>query len=785
MNLIIKFHQFQNSPASQRRKQPEEMHNSRDRSLNRSLDARASKVKDRFTNWRRKSEPGFQSYVSLNQSDDEEKENSQHAESLTPERDCEIETSQDVPNTNPENSLPAETKDVNEQQQQQQTPQVPPQTVEQIVGHILMQNQEFQRLLEKQRNNSILNVRHQQRFNKHALADTSDESDTDNTNYPSEPANNNNNNNNNNIKDNRSVRSNRREHRIVRTNNAWNAFSSPQPRDVQPTLQLRYDNLRTESDKPVNNNEASPKNRASRVYEKRAMFEAFKRQSIVTDSKIIKTALRIREHSAIDEKDDTSKLSNDSSKNDPKDNVKINDQDESKGFGNYDNLQHVWDGMREIKEDEDSPTKPAIWLNKLCEGLPTSPQKAGSLPRSFQIGPNSQPGITKARFLQRDGKPMTDRPFTIASDKPAEINLEDMERYASSCQPEGRIAKFPTTASTSTFFLTLDDNLTDAYSEIHVPVTSTNIHPDHKIYRANVSGSAIFRNVFSKAGSKLQGLRTTVSTETLESNEEFERTKYSRSFSTGKLKKKSRLRLSRESSSDVEDTIIGCVSSNSGNFKIPALYYKQGSSGLGARIAQSDYADPSFLFSESKRAELASAEALAMKRNEDELSDTTTIQRESETDSFYEKSFETIENYADTEEDDAFRDSAIFSDAEEMLSVRQTTPTGSKIAPPVPIKRRPKISQTFDGTNGKPAIANKPSNLKIRGKILRDRNESEITVQIFKKAEFSKFENVQDSTTSKFKTDASEEKSNDVSAGQSQAGWVRKMVGQLQAHIET
>lgn len=767
--------------------------------MNRSLETRSSKVKDRFTNWRRKSEPGFQSYVSLNQSEDEQKDNIVEDKSTMPLREIFDDSSIDELTTeskvNVENSPQAETKDVNEQQRQQQ---VQTQTVEEIVGHILMQNQEFQRLLEKQRNNSAINVRHQQRFNKHVSADTSDDSDVDIApSYLPETANNNDSNNN---KDNRGARTNRRGHRLVHSNNAWNAFSSPQPRDVQPTLQLRYDNLRSDNDRSQTNiNETTAKIKTNRVNAKRAMFEAFKRQSIVTDSKIIKTALRIREHSGNDDQtpaspkiegsaEDFAKFSNEPGK--------PGANGDPKGFGNYDNLEHVWDGLDEVKGEDDSPTRPAVWLTKLCEGLPTSPHKAGSLPRSFQISPNPQTAITKARFLQRDGKPMSERPFTIASDKPAEINLEDMERYASSCQPEGRIAKFPTIASTSTFFLTLDDSLTDAYSEIHVPVTSTNVHPDHKIYRANFGGSAIIKNVFSKAGSRLQGLRTTASTETLESNEEFERTKYSRSLSNGKSKKKSRLRLSRESSSDVEDhPVIGCVPASTSTTTIPDLYYKQGSSGLGARIAQSDYADPSFLFSESKRAELASVGAGDNQKINTTIREAT-AQRDSETDSFYERSFETIENYIDADCDYAFRDSAIFSDADEILSIRQApspNPTPRiKVAPPVPAKRKPRNGPNtggFEESKFKPVVAHKPSNLRSRTKTLVDRSKIDLASKdqpTLETKSLTCLKSVKEATTSRVKTDTTEtDDKNDVSAGQSQAGWVRKMVGQLQAHIET
>lgn len=728
----------------------------------------------------------------LNQSDEEQKEDTCDTGSATVETECAI-----IESDKHTNSPPPETKENNEQQSQAQT-------VEEIVGHILMQNQEFQKLLEKQRTNSIINVRQQQRFNKHISADTSDDSDLENTNYIAD------NSVNNRIS---RIRAGHRE-RFVKTNNTWNSLSSS--RDHQPTLQLLYDNLnKIENNKSVDSNS---KNKVNLVQEKKALFEAFKRQSIVTESKVIKTALRIRENSTsrseevttqpqIPKETESQVVENDkgATQNGECTNVaKQGITEPNKGFGNYDNLQHVWEGLQEEKDldGNDSPTRPAVWLTKLCEGLPTSPQKCGSLPRSFQIHPNSTQNVTKSRFLQRDGKPMSERPFTIASDKPAEINLEDMERYASTCQPEGRIAKFPTSVSTSTststFFCSLDDTLTDAYSEMHMSSTNTNIHPDHKIYRANTSGSTLFKNVLSKAGNRLQGLRNTMSTETLECSEELERTKYFRSLSTGKLKKKNKLKHSRESSSDVEE-LVGCAARGGSDLRIPLLYYKQGSSSLGARIAQSDYADPTVLFFESKRlGQLANNQSQA---KEEKKEDEESIEnRESETDSFYEKSFETIENYVDADVDDAFRDSAIFSDIDEVLVARplssqpseDCTLFKSKVAPPVPAKKRAESITTLNPsgyniitTKCKPNVAQKPDYLKIKSVFLKGQQELDCKVPMKSPvSENGMYQCSKNSLQSNYLRNNSEEK-DDVSAGQSQAGWVRKIVGQLQGHIET
>ncbi|XP_011629628.1 uncharacterized protein LOC105422086 isoform X2 [Pogonomyrmex barbatus] len=844
---------MEGSPASSRRNDNEDIVNdSREMTLNRSSDIRSSKVKDRFSGWRRKSEPGFQSYVCLNHSDEEQKEDiAGDAQSTTIETEeaAEIHTEEKNQTAILNSSPMAEAKDISNEQNTNSA-----QTVEEIVGHILMENQEFQKLLEKQRISSTINVR-QQRFNKRISADTSDESDSENANYitSSNCLNNNNNNN-------RSgrTRATHREQRLIRTNNAWNILSSAPARENQQPLQLFYDNLKTTQKETIMHND-----KLNHAQEKRALFDAFKRQSVITESKVIKTALRIREnptslgneeivvpspttcvsnHRTIERKEINSivdsstaeRIGNDRTMERHDDEKSDATDAESKDFGNYDNLQHVWEGLQTGSVDgNDSPTRPAVWLTKLCEGLPTSPLKCGSLPRSFQISPNSQAtSVTKSRFLQRDGKPMSERPFTIASDKPAEINLEDMERYVSTCQPEGRIAKFPmpvTSTSSSTFFCSLEDTrLTDdAYSDIRMSTTdSANIHPDHKIYRAkgngSSNGSTIFRTVF-KAGSRLQGrLRNTMSTETLECSDEVERTRYFRSLSGGKYPKRRTKQLkqhAREPSSDVEE-IISCPNDQR---VPPQLYYKQGSSSLGARIAQSDYADPTILFAENKRAQSSSVGVNHSKKiteserrddhMEEEINDSKDAERhESETDSFYERSFETIENYADGDVDEAFRDSAIFSDVDEVFVMRQpivttattavitttttttmttTTTTTStttrmttatsmtitkaKIAPPVPAKKKQLILARC-----KPSVAQKPDYLKLKSLLARNHaagdSEARITARLV---------NVPHQLASPNGYNRNIEDRDDISVGQSQTGWVRKVVGQLQGHVET
>lgn len=290
----------------------------------------------------------------------------------------------------------------------------------------------------------------------------------------------------------------------------------------------------------------------------------------------------------------------------------------------------------------------------------------------------------------------------------------------------------------------------------------------------------------------------------------------------GKTKKKHKFKSSRESSSDVEE-MVSHIPNGARISRSPLLYYKQGSSSLGARIAQSDYADPSTLFSENKRIELAESKQNLLEKNdsrdnneekmkamkdaevvedkklndaekleenlEEKLEERKFERQDSEMDSFYERSFETIENYVDVDVEDAFRDSAIFSDGEDTLTIRSSliefeeainrVPIKSKIAPPIPAKKRwdinsPKIECEV---KPKPVVMQKPEHLKLRTKIFKN-SDAEKSINSPLQAEIEKL--------NKCKVPLSEiEETDDVSAGQSQAGWVKKMVGQLQSRNET
>jgi hypothetical protein len=221
----------------------------------------------------------------------------------------------------------------------------------------------------------------------------------------------------------------------------------------------------------------------------------------------------------------------------------------------------------------------------------------------------------------------------------------------------------------------------DTTEEESTPDASThqlNIHPEYRIYRAGLSRSSL-KQVLSSVSGKLASLR--LSSETLDELEREQRARrlvqaLSRTF-----------RHKKQSAGELP-------------------VYKQGSSGLGARIAHgtetSDYADPRTLFPNitpsKKAASLLGVRPYSVLSLVSNLTSSSSSgyagsnssrrkneeQHESDgsADSFYERSFEAIESTLEAEAPPT-RDSAVFSDPEDSpyhLSLPR------KIPPPVPEK---------------------------------------------------------------------------------------------------
>ena len=494
------------------------------------------------------------------------------------------------------------------------------------------------------------------------------------------------------------------------------------------------------------------------------------------------------------------------------------------GFGNYDNLQHIWESVcrqqeeiqclaetEERKRDGDGedismilrrtqsfscrggesgdvrrprqclppsmsqasldatniPTLPAVWLKQQGEHLATPNKKSGSLPRSFQLSHevntsahegSFKGGSLRSRLLTRDGRSCSDRPFTIASDKPPEINFEDIERYIEESDACHVRHRFPLNAGDTTE----DDSMTDYTATPNTSLNELNVHPEYKIYRPSISKASL-RHVISSVSNKLAGMR--LSSETLESNDgEVEQERIlqrerrasklvyalARQYSKT-LKHRIRNIMGEDSTEEYYDAVQHRNPSPMQTICAPALpIYKQGSSNLGARIAHcsSEYANPRQLYpniappSESmhKTSDMRPYSVLSVSSNftasssEGEktsgfggsldtavpfcMSATTLAHCNSHhestqeknddvnlsdgsADSYYERSFEAVESFLENE---MFRDSAVFSDHEELTDSPRTCNDCSivngnddrgislrsiktyKIPPPVPAK---------------------------------------------------------------------------------------------------
>ncbi|KAK9510540.1 hypothetical protein O3M35_005295 [Rhynocoris fuscipes] len=356
--------------------------------------------------------------------------------------------------------------------------------------------------------------------------------------------------------------------------------------------------------------------------------------------------------------------------------------------GDYDNLQDVWEsGLKRAQSftnevceaisspevslsasrvsfvDPGGPTNPAVWLKQQRQHLasPTS-HKAGSLPRGFQLG--TPDWSVRARISP-------DRPFTIASDKAHELNLEDMQRYCDSQQRDSFIRhRFP-----------LPDDTTEEDSTPDASTQHLNIHPEYRIYRPSLT-KATLRQVMSTVSNKLASLM--ISSEHLDQLDHENRTNKLMNAITKTFKQK--------------------------KYEESLPTYKQGSSALGARIAHgsetSDYADPRTLFpniTQSKKAAsllgirpysvlslvsnmtTSSGYASGSQQKNNKNEEVAGGDSDASTDSFYERSFEAIETAM---VGDVCRDSAVFSDPEEILEHINTSKvsTSKKIPPPIPDK---------------------------------------------------------------------------------------------------
>lgn len=371
-----------------------------------------------------------------------------------------------------------------------------------------------------------------------------------------------------------------------------------------------------------------------------------------------------------------------------------------------------------------SPTTPATWLKQQEEHMANGGKKSGSLPRSFQLAGDSadsssecnatsSPSESSQMRLRSEGQryPHGDqRPFTIASDKLSQADFsEDMEKYMEHLPNEDNHYNFhseeayerdTTTGCTNTPAISMEN--------VH------SIHPEHKIYHQAASKYSTLKHVLSSMGSKIAGLKATLANSSHDQTDscsnisiECEQPKGSVGRSSSRTSMRSESEISPKmftaklvhSVAKAYSSVMRhkskkenkCVDKNPEDVKSEkSPVYKSEFSTIGARMAyplESEYSvpknciqprlfkqlreevRPDSLFSESSNTtsssdgdknQMESSLLLALKK--DDGDDTTSDASESSADSYYERTFDAIENAL---AEDMFRDSAIYSDPED------------------------------------------------------------------------------------------------------------------------
>lgn len=390
--------------------------------------------------------------------------------------------------------------------------------------------------------------------------------------------------------------------------------------------------------------------------------------------------------------------------------------------------------QRLLSLEDLSPITPESWLKLQHEHLAKTCVKCGSLPRSFQLNQENStyskeslisnslptsPGVNQKPKLRLGIKSQysEQRPHTIASDKPQNVEMnDDFENYINKPSQRNFSINYEeeqdTTGCTNTPTLSMEN--------VH------SIHPEHKIYHQAASKYIALKNVFYNVSSKLAGLKATITPHLLSDHSDSLSnislsSEYGHENNLDKLNSQNSIRTEKDLSPKVLTTklmqsvtkaytsvIKQHLKKQDGNKKFvnPSIYfsppklslpfYKQGSSAIGARMAcplESEYSmpknyipiqqikhtkdtdlRPDSLFSESSHTtsssegdktltrENASLEANGFKLFDDDHEDTPSENSDTSIDSYYERTFDAIESVFT---DEIFRDSAIYSDPEE------------------------------------------------------------------------------------------------------------------------
>ncbi|XP_035206344.1 uncharacterized protein LOC118181337 isoform X2 [Stegodyphus dumicola] len=375
-----------------------------------------------------------------------------------------------------------------------------------------------------------------------------------------------------------------------------------------------------------------------------------------------------------------------------------------------------------------SPTTPATWLKQQEEHLADGGKKSGSLPRSFQLAPETvssssetnlavvSDGNTSRMRIRLDGQRSLhseQRPFTIASDKPSQADFGDDLDYV--------VLDYSHLVGSEYFVPRKDgyeqDTTTGCTNTPAVSMENVHsIHPELKIYHQAASKYATLKHMFSHMGSKIAGLKATLVSpsghEQTSSEQppkapggELSKHGFKRSSSHSSIKSDNELS-PRLFTAKLAHSVAKAYSSvmrhkkkheikitermaELKNEKTTIGTYKSESSLIGARMAQpleSEYSVPKYilppktfkdlrpdsLFSESSNATSSSDGDKngavdpcyhgSQFPKADEGDDSVSEASDTSADSYYERTFDAIENAL---AQDIYRDSAIYSDPED------------------------------------------------------------------------------------------------------------------------
>ncbi|XP_068245690.1 uncharacterized protein [Palaemon carinicauda] len=426
---------------------------------------------------------------------------------------------------------------------------------------------------------------------------------------------------------------------------------------------------------------------------------------------------------------------------------------------NYDNLINIWSTLRgkspekkhgsvtpQPKHSETSSLeKPRLrraqsfsidkCLNSNSENIYASPAQLVPQPNTAPVQSSKKEDIWVKDENRGSPRENRERPVTIAIYNSNEVSLSALEQYLSQPRTSGLTPeRFP---------YDTEDNFTDYSMTPHMSMDNIlSIHPEHKIYKPSNNRNTL-KHVFNKITSPKSNKSISEP-----SGSVFNYSVESELDRNIADKKASKMvyNMARQCSKTLKERIKQIRAEDgdkSPGIKSESLYslpiYKQGSSSIGARLAgtnePSDYAVPrirpmdqkpkselrpdsvlsssSILTSSSSSSSSSSRDTKFLEGVEvssmanveeenEEIQESPSFESDASADSYYERSFEAIENL----ETEIFRDSAIYSDPEDP----ESPPCVNQDRSPTSPKSRSSLSRKPSSRSSK----NNPASAKLR-----------------------------------------------------------------------